>query len=484
MFRCTARTFYDSRLILKLAFTEFKPFPKRGDLYKRHSDKLSELRTEHAENERQWRVRQQLHEHTIDGDTWDIVPPQATEPEPPTSCILYAAQCGNTLWAVQSATSASVVLLKIDLERCEVVCESEVIESKILCCVHTAGYVLLGTSNGYVWSYHSDSLVKLWTTWVMDSVLGVVVYNSQILVHLTNGSLVRFEGISESGLYSPSILDVGTSPIRSACVVRGVEREAPVDSSTLPDPLTLPTERCDELWCSNGSSLNFIDLEGWKTRDKMTVSVPSATPTSATSQIHTILPYSSTLVFVAINTTISVWDVRRKACLVAHDCSTIFLPPPSPKSKGCQAIRMLIHTLYHHSDTETLWVGTSHGHLLIYELGKLTHNHRKGGVGSEKEEEIASSGTESASLEPSPRLIDRLLSRTKSNKMETSLVLVPTQDLPKQQIPVCEGLSDSRTEEEESHDVITTSSPNQKNMIPMSRVRTNTYNEVIDSCKT
>lgn len=43
MFRTTARTFYDADLLTKLAYNEFRPFPKRAELFKRHSEKLGEL---------------------------------------------------------------------------------------------------------------------------------------------------------------------------------------------------------------------------------------------------------------------------------------------------------------------------------------------------------------------------------------------------------------------------------------------------------
>ena len=371
MFRTTARSFYDSNLIIKLAYTEFKPFPKRSELFRRHSEKLGDLRTEHAENERQWRERQQLPD-SVDRDTWDIVPAeQSLYPLcKPSTCILHAAQHGQILWAVQSRPSTGVVLLRIDLgteEKAEegdeeegtgkarVVDRSECVDSRITCCVHvTAGFILLGTANGYVITHHEVSLHKLNTTWVMDCVLGIVEYENQVLVHLTNGSLVRFEGVTESGLYSPSILDISTSPLRTSLLVEGVLRD---------------TDTRDELWCSSGNTLYFVDLEGWAVTDKMSIS--SLTNT----QIHRIVAYSPRIAFISVHTTISIWDVHKKVCLSSHDCSSVFLPPPSmksmSKSMSYQGVKMSIHSLFYDSISSTFWVGTSHGHVLIYDVNNI-----------------------------------------------------------------------------------------------------------------
>ena len=362
MFRSTARSFYDSNLVIKLAYTEFKPFPKRSELFRRHSEKLGDLRTEHAENERQWRERQQLPE-SVDRDTWAIVPAeQSLYPLcKPSTCIQHAAQHDQTLWAVQSRPTAGVVLLRIDLGseeeegRASVVERSECVDSRITCCAHvTAGFILLGTANGYVITHHPTTLFKLNTTWVMDCVLGIVEHEKQVLVHLTNGSLVRFEGVTESGLYSPSILDISTSPLRTGLVVTSVPRGDGIR---------------DEMWCSSGNALYFVDLISWSVSDKMSIS--SLTNT----QIHRIVAYSPRIVFISVHTTISVWDISKKTCLSSHDCSSVFLPPPSmksmSKSMSYQGVKMSIHSLFYDSNSSTFWVGTSHGHVLIYDVNNL-----------------------------------------------------------------------------------------------------------------
>ena len=43
MFRQTARCFYDSKLIIKLAYSEFHPFTKRNELQKQHNEKVSQI---------------------------------------------------------------------------------------------------------------------------------------------------------------------------------------------------------------------------------------------------------------------------------------------------------------------------------------------------------------------------------------------------------------------------------------------------------
>ena len=193
----------------------------------------------------------------------------------------------------------------------------------------------------------------------MDCVLGIVIYGGQVLAHLSNGSLVKFEGISETGLYSPSILDIGTSPIRSGIVVlgrgSGMFRRKSGDKSR---------ESHDEFWCSSGNTLHFIDLTAWTVIDKLSISSHTGT------QIHDIVEYSPEIIYVSVHTTISVWNIRKKTCLASYDCASVFLPPPSPKSNKFSCGRMTINTLFFHKQSQTFWVGTSHGHVLIYEINE------------------------------------------------------------------------------------------------------------------
>ena len=433
MFRATARSFYDSELVIKLAYNHFKPFPKRGELFKRHAERLAELRTQHAENERQWRERQHLPD-TVDRDTWDIVPAEQQNfvPDTPTApCILHSAVVGHVMWAVQSRdTRGGVVLLKIDLRVSSVMEVGECIESKVTCCLFVraceaggGGFLLLGTANGYVLSFNSDTLCKLTSTWVMDCVLGIVLYKQQILVHLANGSLVRFEGISENGLYSPSILDIGTSPVRTAVVVLGVYRESTNDSSLLLQSTSSEDAGSivDELWCSCGNTVHFVNLAAWNVRNTMSVS------SHTTTQIHGLVSYSTNIIFISVHTTISIWDIKKKTCLSTHDCSSIFLPPPSPKSKNYQGIRMSIHSLFYDPESDTFWVGTSHGHVLIYEVGNMPSDSpskvplpdyetiNKSGVVSESDEDasiaVLTENTDHTPASVSPKLSNSFAAR-------------------------------------------------------------------------
>ena len=318
----------------------------------------------------------------MDRDTWDIVPAEQQNfvPETPAApCILHTAVQGHVMWAVQSRDSrGGVVLLKIDLRVSSVVEVGDCIDNKVTCCLFVpvaegsgAGFLLMGTANGYVLSFHSETLCKLTTTWVMDCVLGIVLYKNQILVHLANGSLVRFQGISENGLYSPSILDVGTSPVRTGVVVVGVYRESHRLTSSSNEASLVNTEDsssgsiADELWCSCGNTVHFVNLVAWNVRSTMCIS------SLTTTQIHGIVSYSTNIIFISVHTNISIWDVKKKVCLSTHDCSSIFLPPPSPKSQSYQGVRMSIHSLFYDPESDTFWVGTSHGHVLIYEVGKM-----------------------------------------------------------------------------------------------------------------
>ena len=135
-------------------------------------------------------------------------------------------------------------------------------------------------------------------------------------------------------------------------------------SSSSSDHVTHSTVS-DELWCSSGNTVHFVDLTAWSGCGKMSISSHTST------QIHGIVAYSTNVIFISVHSTISIWEVKQQVCLSTHDCSSVFLPPPSPKSKNYQGLRMSIHSLFYHKESGTFWVGTSHGHVLIYEVGKL-----------------------------------------------------------------------------------------------------------------
>ncbi|XP_077504446.1 uncharacterized protein LOC144114520 isoform X2 [Amblyomma americanum] len=335
--KAIARLCYDVDTLIKVAFEDLEPFPRRQDIAAKQACFQKILRE-------QSKKREQEKHSVLSRDS-----AAATDG----SCygdnaliIECAAACDSeTIW-VCHASSNLTRLSRVNCEDSVMYRLKIEIEARVIC-MHALGYdvMLLGTLSHFVYAYSTRTRDMKWEAQLNESVLSLCSYEEddqcQVFAGLADGTMAVIENFSVH-VDKPDVLyiHIGSSPV--TC-------------------LKLVDKR---LWCATGNRIIILSARTLDTVDQFQVSP------SSLDYISLLQPCSSEDgVWMALrgSSVLQLWDAQALTCKMLYDVRDDRYPrSPRQQEEDNELNPARITALL--SLPGSVLVGTAQGILIIYHL--------------------------------------------------------------------------------------------------------------------
>lgn len=340
--KAIARLCYDVDTLIKVAFEDLEPFPRRQDIAAKQACFQKILREQSKKRE--------LEKHSVLSRDNTV----ATDG----SCygdnaliIESAAACDSeTIW-VCHASSNLTRLSRVNCEDSVMYRLKIEIEARVIC-MHALGHdvMLLGTLSHFVHAYSTRTREMKWEAQLNESVLSLCSYEEddqcQVFAGLADGTMAVIENFSVH-VAKPDVLyiHIGSSPV--TC-------------------LKLVDKR---LWCATGNRIIILSARTLDTVDQFQVSPSSLDYISLLQPCSAEDPAADHCVWLALrgSSVLQLWDAQALTCKMLYDVRDDRYPRSTRQQEEDNELNPARVTALLSLPGSVL-VGTAQGFLIIYHL--------------------------------------------------------------------------------------------------------------------
>lgn len=337
-----ARLCYDVDMLIKVAFEDLEPFPRRQDIAAKQACFQKILREQSKKRE--------LEKHSVLSRD-NTVATDGSYYGDNALIIECAAACDSeTIW-VCHASSNLTRLSRVNCEDSVMYRLKIEIEARVIC-MHALGndVMLLGTLSHFVHAYSTRTREIKWEAQLNESVLSLCSYEEddqcQVFAGLADGTMAVIENFSVH-VEKPDVLyiHIGSSPV--TC-------------------LKLVDKR---LWCATGNRIIILSARTLDTVDQFQVSPSSLDYISLLQPCSAEDPATDHCVWLALrgSSVLQLWDAQALTCKMLYDVRDDRYPrSPRQQEEDNELNPARVTALL--SLPGSVLVGTAQGFLIIYHL--------------------------------------------------------------------------------------------------------------------
>ncbi|KAK3088782.1 hypothetical protein FSP39_023684 [Pinctada imbricata] len=339
--KAAAKLTFDVDGLIKTAYEDLKPFPRRRDINTKQACYLNTLKEKHKKKELQklaFAEREQLY-MAMEAETGsDMTIGSAVVLEEGKAWLCYGSQ---NMAKVCKVTTEEGLMFDLNLE----------VDSRVMC-MQKAGdrVIVVGTISWMLQAYDSTTRDSLWQMQLHDAVLSLYCYTDEE-AYVTR----TFAGLADGTLAVIEQFDVCKMSVNSDVMYVPVG-QAPVACLLLVG---------ENLWCASGNTVyiihaRYVNITTLDSIDNFNVSVnPYDHILSMVSGEYGIW------ISLRGSSILELWDPKSLNCKMLYDTRTDRYPQLRKEDDTYfnRARITAIMDLGH-----TVWVGTGEGNLIIYEI--------------------------------------------------------------------------------------------------------------------
>ncbi|XP_064648922.1 uncharacterized protein LOC135501087 isoform X6 [Lineus longissimus] len=333
-----ARLTFDSDGLIKVAFDEMRPFPRRKDIASKQTVYLKMLKE-------QVRKREEERRHLAEREEMF----RELELTPTNALIIECASAymDGKIWMCHGEQSSGKI--------CKINCDENIMhdlncefDSRIMCITAvTEDLMLLGTLSWTLYAFSTVSREQLWNTRLHDAILDLCCHQEEgeknkVFAALADGTIAIMEDINEDQPKSDGFyILIGHNPVTSLLLIN------------------------QQLWCASGNSVVILHASTLDTMDSFAV---SSTPFD-----HILrLMKGDHGVWIAVkgSSTLELWDTKQLVCRLLYDVRenryymSRRVSVDEDEENYFNPSRITAILPY----DNYMWVGTARGDLIIYEI--------------------------------------------------------------------------------------------------------------------
>ncbi|XP_075734589.1 uncharacterized protein LOC119187687 isoform X3 [Rhipicephalus microplus] len=340
--KAIARLCYDVDMLIKVAFEDLEPFPRRQDIAAKQACFQKILREQSKKRE--------LEKHSVLSRDNTVATDGSCYGDNALIIECAAACDSETIW-VCHASSNLTRLSRVNCEDSVMYRLKIEIEARVIC-MHALGndVMLLGTLSHFVHAYSTRTREMKWEAQLNESVLSLCSYDEddqcQVFAGLADGTMAVIENFSVHA-DKPDVLyiHIGSSPV--TC-------------------LKLVDKR---LWCATGNRIIILSARTLDTVDQFQVSPSSLDYISLLQPCSGVDPATDHCVWLALrgSSVLQLWDAQALTCKMLYDVRDDRYPrSPRQQEEDNELNPARVTALL--SLPGSVLVGTAQGFLIIYHL--------------------------------------------------------------------------------------------------------------------
>nr|XP_037291686.1 uncharacterized protein LOC119187707 [Rhipicephalus microplus] len=340
--KAIARLCYDVDMLIKVAFEDLEPFPRRQDIAAKQACFQKILREQSKKRE--------LEKHSVLSRDNTVATDGSCYGDNALIIECAAACDSETIW-VCHASSNLTRLSRVNCEDSVMYRLKIEIEARVIC-MHALGndVMLLGTLSHFVHAYSTRTREMKWEAQLNESVLSLCSYDEddqcQVFAGLADGTMAVIENFSVHA-DKPDVLyiHIGSSPV--TC-------------------LKLVDKR---LWCATGNRIIILSARTLDTVDQFQVSPSSLDYISLLQPCSAEDPATDHCVWLALrgSSVLQLWDAQALTCKMLYDVRDDRYPrSPRQQEEDNELNPARVTALL--SLPGSVLVGTAQGFLIIYHL--------------------------------------------------------------------------------------------------------------------